>query len=61
MSPPAHRPQPVDARDPRRRIPRSFRELTPANHFNPRTFFREMVWKALITPRSGSFKIPRFP
>jgi L-ascorbate metabolism protein UlaG (beta-lactamase superfamily) len=35
--------------------------LTPANHFNPRTFFREMVWKALLTRRTGSIKVPRFP
>jgi L-ascorbate metabolism protein UlaG (beta-lactamase superfamily) len=45
----------------RRKIPRSFRELTPSNHFNPRTFFREMVWKAWLTPRTGSVKTPSFP
>lgn len=45
----------------RRRLPRSFKELTPANHFAPRTFFREMVWKALITPRTGTTKRPVFP
>jgi L-ascorbate metabolism protein UlaG (beta-lactamase superfamily) len=45
----------------RRRFPRSFKELTPANHFNPRTFFREMVWKALLTPRTGTHKRPDFP
>lgn len=45
----------------RKRLPRSFKELTPSNHFNPRTFFREMVWKALITPRSGQHKRPEFP
>ncbi len=45
----------------RRKIPRSFRELTPSNHFNPRTFFREMVWKAWLTPRTGSVKTPAFP
>lgn len=61
MSSSSNRPQPVDTRGPQRRLPRSFKELTPGNHFNPRTFFREMVWKALITPRSGSFKVPRFP
>ncbi len=61
MKPESDRPQPVDARGPRRRLPRSFRELTPSNHFNPRTFFREMVWKALFTPRCGSTKVPRFP
>ena len=45
----------------RRRLPRSFKELTPANHFSPRTFFRELVWKALITPRTGTTKTPVFP
>jgi L-ascorbate metabolism protein UlaG (beta-lactamase superfamily) len=46
---------------PRRRLPRSFKELTPSNHFNPRTFFKEMVWKALLTPRHGDHKRPNFP
>src|SRR5260221_14347658 len=45
----------------RRRLPRSFKELTPSNHFNPRTFFYEMVWKALLTPRIGQHKRPNFP
>lgn len=45
----------------RRRLPRSFKELTPANHFNPRTFFHEMVWKAWLTERTGSTKTPEFP
>ena len=45
----------------RRRLPRSFKELTPANHFSPRTFFRELVWKALLTPRTGTTKTPVFP
>ena len=61
MSSDWQQPKPVDARSRRRRIPRSFRELTPSNHFNPRTFFREMVWKALMTPQGGSVKVPRFP
>ncbi len=46
---------------PRRRLPRSFKELTPAKHFNPRTFFHEMVWKALLTRRTGQHKEPVFP
>ena len=46
---------------PKRRLPRSFKELTPANHFNPRTFFMEMVVKALLTPRTGAHKAPVFP
>ena len=45
----------------RRRLPRSFKELTPSNHFNPRTFFYEMVWKALLTPRIGQHRRPTFP
>lgn len=45
----------------RRKLPRSFKELTPGNHFNPRTFFQEMVWKAFFTPRTGSVKMPAFP
>lgn len=45
----------------RRRLPRSFKELTPSNHFNPRTFFYEMVWKALLTRRTGQHRRPNFP
>jgi L-ascorbate metabolism protein UlaG (beta-lactamase superfamily) len=45
----------------RRRLPRSFKELTPSKHFNPRTFFHEMVWKALITRRTGQHRKPAFP
>src|SRR5260221_11499571 len=45
----------------RRGLPRSFKDLTPSNHFNPRTFFYEMVWKALLTPRAGQHKRPNFP
>ena len=45
----------------KRKLPRSFKELTPCNHFNPRTFFYEMVWKAWLTPRSGDHKKPEFP
>jgi L-ascorbate metabolism protein UlaG (beta-lactamase superfamily) len=43
------------------RLPRSFKDLTPAKHFNPRTFFREMVWKALLTRRTGEHRQPTFP
>jgi L-ascorbate metabolism protein UlaG (beta-lactamase superfamily) len=46
---------------PRRKLPRSFKELTPSNAFNPRTFFYEMVWKALLTPRHGHHRRPEFP
>src|ERR1044071_9434777 len=45
----------------RRRLPRCFKDLTPSNHFNPRTFFREMVWKALLTKRTGQHRQPEFP
>ena len=44
-----------------KRLPRSFKELTPTNAFNPRTFFHEMVWKALLTKRTGQHKEPNFP
>jgi len=46
---------------PRRRIPRSFKDLTPSHSFNPRTFFKEMVWKALLTKRIGSHQTPVYP
>src|SRR5215212_2978255 len=45
----------------RRRLPRSFKDLTPSNHFHPGTFFREMVWKALLTRRMGQHLQPEFP
>jgi L-ascorbate metabolism protein UlaG (beta-lactamase superfamily) len=45
----------------RRKLPRSFKELTPANHFKPSTFFRELVLKAWMTPRTGSHQKPVFP
>jgi L-ascorbate metabolism protein UlaG (beta-lactamase superfamily) len=57
-SDPGHPGAPVK---PRRRLPRSFKELTPCNHFNPRSFFHEMVWKALLTKRTGRHKEPNFP
>ena len=55
------KPAPSRPVPPRRRIPRSFKDLTPAKHFNPRTFFRELVWKALLTPRTGQHRRPVFP
>ena len=45
----------------RQQLPRSFKDFTPAKHFNPRTFFREMVWKALLTRRTGKSQQPAFP
>jgi L-ascorbate metabolism protein UlaG (beta-lactamase superfamily) len=59
MSKDPESPKPAGHR--RRRIPRSFKDLTPSNHFNPRTFFREMVWKALLARPTGSVKVPTFP
>ncbi len=53
---PSHRPSRS-----RQRLPRSFKELTPTKAFNPRTFFYEMVWKALLTRRKGQHKKPDFP
>ncbi len=44
-----------------RRVPRSFKELTPSKHFSPRSFFRELIWKALLTRRTGFHKKPEFP
>lgn len=45
----------------RKPLPRSFKDLTPSKHFNPRTFFYELVWKALLTPRFGEHIAPKFP
>src|SRR3984885_1714896 len=45
----------------RKPLPKSFKDLTPSKHFNPRTFFYEMVWKTLLTPRMGEPVRPRFP
>lgn len=56
IKPAAQRPPPQ-----KRRLPKSFKDLTPSNHFNPRTFFQELVWKALLTKRTGAHQIPNFP
>ena len=45
----------------RQPLPRSFKDLTPAKHFNPRTFFREMVLKVWLTRRTGEHRVPVFP
>src|SRR5258708_7554844 len=45
---------------PKRKLPRSFKELTPSGHFKPATFFRELVLKALLTPRHGEHRRPVF-
>lgn len=54
--PPAHRPP-----TPRKRLPKSFKDLTPSQHFKPASFFRELVWKALLTRRHGVQQRPVFP
>ena len=46
---------------PRRKLPRSFKDLTPSKPFNPRTFFQELIWKGLFTPRTGEHRPPIFP
>src|SRR5258708_4273586 len=52
---------PYRPRSTRQPLTRSFNDLTPDKHFNPRTFFREMVWKALLTRRTGQHRRPAFP
>ena len=46
---------------PRRKLPRSFKDLTPAKHFNPRTFFQELILKGWFTKRTGQQRRPVFP
>ena len=55
------KPAPSRPVPPRRRIPRSFKDLTPAKHFNPRTFFQELVWKGWFTKRTGAHRPAIFP
>src|SRR6195256_451518 len=55
------KPMPYRPPSSRQPLPRSFKDLTPSKHFNPRTFFREMVWKALLTRRIGQHRQPAFP
>ena len=52
----ASRPAP-----PRKKFPRSFKDLTPAKHFNPRTFFQEMILKGWFTKRTGTHRPVIFP
>jgi len=42
-------------------MPKSFKDLTPSQHFKPAAFFRELVWKALLTRRQGAHQRPIFP
>src|SRR3984957_874911 len=46
---------------PRRKLPRSFKDLTPAKHFKPATLFQELILKGWFTPRHGRAKRPIFP
>ena len=46
---------------PRRKLPRSFKDLTPAKHFNPRTFFHELILKGWFTKRTGASRPAIFP
>src|SRR5664279_1805046 len=55
------KPVPQRPVPPRRRLPRSFKDLTPAKHFNPRTFFQELIWKGWFTRREGEQHRPVFP
>lgn len=51
-----------DPPPPRRGIlPRSFKDLTPTKSFQPRTFFREFVWKPFFRRRLGEQRSPEFP
>ncbi len=43
--------------EPARRLPRSFKDLTPSKAFDPRSFFREVVWKSLRTRRRGEHRL----
>ncbi len=52
---------PVRPAAPRKRLPKSFKDLTPAQHFNPTSFFHELIWKALLTRRHGEPQKPVFP
>jgi L-ascorbate metabolism protein UlaG (beta-lactamase superfamily) len=45
----------------RRRLPKSFKDLTPSQTFSPHVFFYEMVWKAWRTRRFGTHQTPVFP
>src|ERR1700743_3332287 len=53
----AGRPKPKPKRAP---FPRPLKDLTPSKHFHPSKFFYEMVWKALLTPRTGEPLRPKF-
>ncbi len=53
--------KPIRPAPPPKRLPKSFKDLTPSKHFTPGRFFRELVWKAFLTPRTGEHQHPVFP
>ena len=53
--------KPIRPAPPPKRLPKSFKDLTPSKHFTPGRFFRELVWKAFLTPRIGEHQHPVFP
>ena len=53
--------KPIRPAPPPKRLPKSFKDLTPSKHFTPCKFFRELVWKAFLTPRIGEHQHPVFP
>src|SRR5262245_19519876 len=57
----SHRSDDMGPKPFRGRIPKSLKELTPGRHFDPRSFFHEMVWKPLRMRRTGSTKLATFP
>ena len=56
-------PKPASRRPPPHSIrkARALKDLTPTKAFKPGVFFREMVWKTLLTRRTGNHKLPVFP
>jgi hypothetical protein len=53
--------KPTSPRPAKKKLPRSFKDLTPSGHFKPATFFRELIWKGWLTPRTGEHRAPVFP
>src|SRR2546427_1088971 len=55
------RPRPYRPPPARQPLPRSFKDLTPARHFNPRTFFAGLSGKPVLPRRTGQHRQPAFP
>jgi L-ascorbate metabolism protein UlaG (beta-lactamase superfamily) len=53
--------EPAHGRRPKRRLPRSLKDITPTKAFSPRAYFKEMVWKSFVTRRRGQSRRPVFP